>query len=307
MKTQIESILIPTDFSILSESALKMGVAIAKRQNAKIILLHIMDRFSFLQPTEVFLPEVQLVPDIKLTIEEKLKDLGEKIQLETGIKMYNKVLIGTPSDTICRLAFTENISLIIMGTHGSSGLREFFIGSEAYRVVKHATCPVLTVPGNWEKTDFEKILFPIRLVPDALDKYFFTRPIIEKNNSELILLGLTEKENPGKLPEIALLMDQIKYQLHIDNVVFQSLLSPCENFASKVIELSNENDTDLIILSSNLDYDFKAFFVGPFVQQIVNHSKRPVLSIKQSNITFEKIGTFSPDESRGKAYDKSDI
>ncbi len=307
MKTQIESILIATDFSELSESALKIGAAIAKRQNAKITLLHVLDRFSFLQPTEVFLPEVQLVPDLKLTIEEKLKDLAERIQLETGIKTTGKVLIGAPSDTICRLAFTENISLIVMGTHGSSGLREFFIGSEAFRVVKNATCPVLTVPGNWEKTDFEKILFPIRLVPDALDKYFFTRPIIEKNNSELILLGLTEKEKPGKLPEIALLMDQIKYQLHIDNVVFQSLLSPCENFASKVIELSNEKDTDLIILSSNIDYDLKAFFLGPFVQQIVNHSKRPVLSIKRSNISFEKMVTFSLDESRGKANNKPGI
>lgn len=51
MKTQINSILIPTDFSDLSESALKVGIAIAKRQNAEAILLHVVDQLPYLLPT----------------------------------------------------------------------------------------------------------------------------------------------------------------------------------------------------------------------------------------------------------------
>jgi nucleotide-binding universal stress UspA family protein len=139
MKTQINSILIPTDFSVLSESALKVGIAIAKRQNAEVTLLHVVDLLPNLLPTQVLLTDPL---EVLSRMEEKLKELSEKIQKDTGVKAIVKALKGTPSDSICKFAYEENMSLIVMGTHGVSGLREFFIGSEAYRVVKNATCPV---------------------------------------------------------------------------------------------------------------------------------------------------------------------
>src|SRR5664280_924125 len=191
MKTQINSILIPTDFSDLSESALKVGIAIAKRQNAEVTLLHVVDLLPYLLPTEVLLTNSK---EVLSRMGKRLQEVSEKIQKDTGLKAVVKVLEGTPSDSICKFANEENISLIVMGTHGVSGLREFFIGSEAFRVIKNSTCPVLTIPGNWQKTDFEKVLFPIRLSPDIYKTYFYARPIIEKNNSELFILGLYERE-----------------------------------------------------------------------------------------------------------------
>ncbi|MDP1622499.1 MAG: universal stress protein [Bacteroidales bacterium] len=293
MKTQINSILIPTDFSAVAEGALKVGLAIAKRQHAEITLLHVIDRFSYLQPAEVFLPEFQIIPDIKLSMEATLSKLAGKIQKESGIVVTSTVMDGIPSDCICSLAYNENFSLIVMGTHGTSGIREFFIGSEAFRVVKNATCPVLSIPGNWVKTDFEKVIFPIRITEGTLDKYAYARPIIEKNNSVLILLGLAEMKKPGEIPEISLLMDKIKLQLHNDNVDFRSVLSPCKNFPAKVIKMAKESGADLIVLTANFDSDFKAYFVGPFAQQVVNHSRLPVLSIKPS---YTKSETTSSEE-----------
>lgn len=289
MKTTIKSILIPTDFSELSESALKVGIAIAKRQGAKITLLHAISPDSYWpSPSDDTMPDFQLLSDFKLSIEEKLKRLADKFETETGVKFSSKLMEGSPAEMICKFAFTEDVSLIVMGTHGTSGLREFFIGSEAYRVVKNASCPVLTIPGNWPNTDFKKVLFPIRLVPEALEKYVFAKPIIEKNNSELILLGLTEEDKPGDLKDIALLIDQFKLKLYMNNIIYKTALCPCENFPAKVMEIADECNSDLIILTANFDYDFRTFFVGPYVQQIVNHSMRPVLSIKTKYIRSEK-------------------
>jgi nucleotide-binding universal stress UspA family protein len=277
MKTQINSILIPTDFSVLSESALKVGIAIAKRQNAQVTLLHVVDLLPYLLPTEVLLSSSKEVLSRK---EEELKELSEKIQKDTGVKAVVKVLEGTPSDSICKLAYEENISLIVMGIHGVSGLRKFFIGSEAFRVIKNATCPVLTIPGSWQKTDFEKVLFPVRLRPGTLDTYFYARPIIEKNNSELFLLGLYEQKKDMVEEEISMSINKIKLQLDNDKVVFKSESSQSKDFPAKTIEMAMQYEADLIILTANLDHDFKAYFVGPFVQQVVNHSRLPVLSIK---------------------------
>jgi nucleotide-binding universal stress UspA family protein len=277
MKTQINSILIPTDFSVLSESAIKVGIAIAKRQNAQVTLLHAVDLLPYLLPTEVLLSSSKEVLSRK---EEELKELSENIQKDTGVKAVVKVLEGTPSDIICKLAYEENISLIVMGTHGVSGLREFFIGSEAFRVLKNATCPVLTIPGDWQKTDFEKVLFPVRLKPGTLDTYFYARPIVEKNNSELFLLGLYDQKKDMVEEEISMSINKVKQQLDNDKVVFKSEISQSKDYPAKIIEMAKLYEADLIILTANLDHDFKAYFVGPFVQQVVNHSRLPVLSIK---------------------------
>lgn len=277
MKTQISSILIPTDFSDLSESALKVGIAIAKRQNARVTLLHVVDLLPNLLPTQVLLSDPQ---EVLSRMEEKLKELSEKIRKDTGIKAVVKALKGTPSDLICKFAYEENISLIVMGTHGVSGLREFFIGSEAYKVVKNATCPVLTIPGNWQKTDFEKVLFPVRLRPGTLYTYFYARPIVEKNNSELFLLGLYDQKKDMVEKEISMSINKVKKQLDNDKVIFKSEISQSKDFPAKTIEMAKRYEADLIILTANLDHDFKAYFVGPFVQQVVNHSRLPVLSIK---------------------------
>jgi nucleotide-binding universal stress UspA family protein len=217
MNTQINSILIPTDFSVLSESAMKVGIAIAKRQNAEVTSLHVVDLLPNLLPTQVLLSDPL---EVLSRMEEKLKELSEKIQKDTGVKAIVKALKGTPSDSICKFAYEENISLIVMGTHGVSGLREFFIGSEAYRVIKNSACPVLTIPGNWQKTDFEKVLFPVRLIPGTLDTYFYARPIIEKNNSEFFLLGLYDQEKDMIEEEISMSINKVKQQLNNDKVVF---------------------------------------------------------------------------------------
>ena len=277
MNTKINSILLPTDFSELSESALKVGIAIAKRQNAEVTLLHVVDLLPNLLPTQVLLSDPL---EVLSRMEEKLKELSEKIQKDTGVKAVVKALKGTPSDSICKFAYEENISLIVMGTHGVSGLREFFIGSEAYRVVKNAACPVLTIPGNWQKTDFEKVIFPVRLKPGTLDTYFYARPIVEKNNSELFLLGLYDQKKDMIEEEISMSINKVKQQLNNDKVVFKSEISQSKDFPAKTLEMAEQYEADLIILSANLDHDFKTYFVGPFVQQVVNHSRLPVLSIK---------------------------
>jgi nucleotide-binding universal stress UspA family protein len=277
MKAQINSILIPTDFSDASEGALKVGMAIAKRQKAKVTLLHIVDLLPVLLPTQVLLSDPQ---ELLSRMEEKLEEISERIRKESGVKAVVKALEGTPADRICKFALEENISLIVMGKHGVSGLREFFIGSEAYRVIKNATCPVLTIPGEWQKTDFGKVIFPVRLRPGTLDTYFYARPIIEKNNSELFVLGLYEQKKDMVEVEIYKSINKVKQQLDNDKVVFKSEISQSKNFPAKTIEIAIQYEADLIILTANIDHDFKAYFVGPFVQQVVNHSRLPVLCIK---------------------------
>jgi nucleotide-binding universal stress UspA family protein len=280
MNSEINSILVPTDFSPLSECALNVAVAIATRQNAEIDILHVIGESNYLPPSDIFLPDVRVTDDIATTIGDLLVDYSEKLQNDTGIKVNGKILFGIPSDQICQYAKLNSSSLIVMGTHGVTGFREFIIGSEAYNVVKYAQCPVLTVPGNWNRTEFKKILFPIRLVPGANEKYSFIQPIIKKNNAELFILGLQEKESPDKISELVLLMIELKLQLHNDNISFESIICPSEDFSSSVIETAENRDVDLVVITADIEYGFASFFTGTYERQVINHSRLPVLCVK---------------------------
>ena len=283
MKSHINSILIPTDFSDSSENALGVGIAIAKRQNASITLLHVVDRYVYLQPHEVFIPEIKIMPDINYMIEFRLKEFSESLAKITGLDIKGKVLNGQPFEQICQLSFNEKTDLIVMGTHGTSGSRGLFMGSEAYRVVKNASCPVLTIPGNWKNKGFKKVLFPIRLIPGALEKYFYARPIIEKNHSEIFILGLTDLKNTHSTKDLISLIEKLKNQLKNDNIKFQTSYCPDDDFPKEVSKTAKLLEVDLIILTANIDPDWKSYIIGPFVKQVINHAQVPVLSIKPAN------------------------
>ena len=306
MKSKITSILIATDFSELSESALKVGIAIATRQNAAITLLHVVNMYSHYGTPDVLLQESGKTPDVILLMSDKIMELASDIQKRSGVRITGKLLSGVPAESICQYASKENISLIVMGTHGISGLRERFIGSVAFRVIRNAPCPVLTIPGNWQKTDFEKVLFPVRLKPGMLEKYFYARPIIEKNNSEVMLLGLADEKKSEAANEVSLLMDKLKVQLYTDKILFHTSLSPSKDFPKTIIDSAIEFEADLIVLSANIDFNFKSFFVGPFAQHVVNHSHLPVLSIRPTNKAAEQPSSLELAMKWGKSIRYSD-
>ncbi|NJO91882.1 MAG: universal stress protein [Chloroflexia bacterium] len=161
-----------------------MAVDICKRQQAKLTLLHIVDNMYYMTAIDAnaaFVPsletaESEYIKSNRENLEESAKELSRKfkIDIDTIVEM------GNPADTICKVASKNNFDLIVMGTHGASGLREFFMGSTAFQVVKNSQCPVLTIPGNWNRTEFKKVIFPIRMLPGAIDKYDYARPIVEK-------------------------------------------------------------------------------------------------------------------------------
>jgi nucleotide-binding universal stress UspA family protein len=240
------------------------------------------------------------MPDIKSHHEESMKELAGKISEQTEIEVDVLVEEGSPADVICRVAAKMKINLIVMGTHGVSGLRKFFIGSESFRVIKNCFCPVLTIPGNWQKTEFEKVLYPVRIESGAVEKYFYARPIIEKNNSEVTLLGLAEQNKAAEFKEMVLLTDQVKAHLFADHVRFRTNLVRSSDFPKTIIDSSIEFESDLIILSSTIDHNVKAFFLGPFAQQVVNHSPLPVLSIKPTE--SKRTSQPSSDSLKGWGY-----
>ena len=280
MKTQnIRNILVPIDFTDLSLNAIKTATHICQRQGASLTLFHVVEYF-FVSAQEANMYMENYLFKLKAAAEENLGKIMAEITRGSGVQGDVLVEIGDIANTICNLVVEKKMDLIVMGTHGTSGMREFFIGSNAYRVVKHSRCPVLTVPPNKEWLSFRKILFPVRMIPEALDKYDLIRPIIKKNNSTLIVLGLSHKDDGHKISGVVELVERLNDKLREDEVTSETIYGLCQNFPDKVLNVARKNEVDLIVITSTLDTITRKFFMGPYGQQIVNHSKVPVLSIR---------------------------
>jgi universal stress protein A len=138
----VKHILVPTDFSDLSMQALKYALPIAEKFDAKITLIHILE-YTPIMPVYGVAEPPEVMSDM---IEERERRL-EAIAREVGHKYLENTVVrsGSASDSIVHYATEWSYDLIILTTHGSTGLRHLFMGSTAEKVVRHAQCPVLVV------------------------------------------------------------------------------------------------------------------------------------------------------------------
>jgi universal stress protein A len=137
-------ILLPCDFSQCSEEAAQRALELAERLGGSVTMLHV-----YLEPVYPTIEGSALMLD-RRAIEQSVRDMTAALEevrakhLRRGVPIDVRVVEGTPAEVICRLAAAESYDLIVMGTHGRTGLGHLFLGSVAERVVRTAPCPVLT-------------------------------------------------------------------------------------------------------------------------------------------------------------------
>ncbi len=128
-------ILHPTDFSSASLAAFDMAIRLAEHHQAELLLLHVVD--------DPFLVETSgLKKEAAARIERQLNELSERCTC--GCQALD-IEVGPPAETIVWYAWHRQCDLIVMGTHGRTGMTHAYLGSIAERVIRRATCPVFVV------------------------------------------------------------------------------------------------------------------------------------------------------------------
>lgn len=281
---RINRILFPTDFSETSLHALGMAMDIARQQAASLILLHVVNEHLMGYQRHEMLPilsQKPLLESLRNEAGELLCKLAADIRRTRRVEVEPVTVHGQVAAEIYKAAEQHHADLIVMGTHGASGFREFFIGSHAYAVVKHAPCPVLTVPPNAEWNGFQRVLYPVRHTAGSVEKYRVLRQLLTPKKSAVHLLGFPNQMQADSEKLVSGDMAVLEKELQEDGIDFvTSLLHTPERVSAEVLSTAAEENIDLIAITASLDYDIRDFFVGPYAQQIVNHAKTPVLSIR---------------------------
>lgn len=141
----LHRILVPTDFSKHSENALTYATAFAEKFNAELYLLHVVQDLALFVPEAVSpTPIAPPVEQLTASVREALDRVIDTHELRR-FTVHAEVREGSPFYEIIRFTRENDIDLIIMGTHGHTGLVHVLLGSVAEKVVRKAPCPVLTV------------------------------------------------------------------------------------------------------------------------------------------------------------------
>lgn len=139
-----KKILCPVDFSEYTEGIISYAVEIAKKFNSELHILHVIPNLTYFTPYESFMtPEnlIVLEKNIEKEIEKDFENITKKIDFP-----FKKVIkSGIAFVEIINYIKEESISLVVMGTHGRSGIEHILIGSVAEKVVRKSPCPVLTI------------------------------------------------------------------------------------------------------------------------------------------------------------------
>ena len=139
-----------TDFSRASTAALKRAIAMAKADRAQLIIVHVMTPPSLALPGDGYIsPSLyeDLESSARAQARKRLNAIVARAR-KAGVRATGLLLEGVPHERVARAARAKKADLLVIGTHGRTGLAKFFLGSVAARLIASVSCPVLTVRGR---------------------------------------------------------------------------------------------------------------------------------------------------------------
>jgi nucleotide-binding universal stress UspA family protein len=149
----IRRILVPTDFSDAAQNGLDYAVGLAKAFAAEVFLLFVVEPVYYATPADLYGASANLsmlLEEQKRIAREQIARLGRQIK-RREVRFRSSIETGVPYEVITETARKQRCDLIVMATHGRTGLSHLLLGSVAEKVVRTATCPVLTVRGKPKK------------------------------------------------------------------------------------------------------------------------------------------------------------
>jgi universal stress protein A len=151
--TKIKKILAPADMSGLCISGIRFALELAQWQQSEVLIYNVLtvEETPFPQGTEDWVAKQTELPKLKKVLDQRKKMLEDFIAKEFAdligtTQVRQEVEIGTPYRRIVDKAAAESVDIIVMSTHGRTGLAHMLIGSVTERVLRRASCPVLAVP-----------------------------------------------------------------------------------------------------------------------------------------------------------------
>lgn len=271
----MKHIIAAIDFSRCSLHALEYAINLANRIKANIILVWVDNTKS----------EESLYPDVMIGSRKEITNSFEEIiaryspMLKEGEMSY-KIRKGKVHVEIANQAKYSDAMIVVAGTHGVTGFEEFWIGSNAYRIVTYSPCPVFTVRADYSfKNEIQKIVLPIDSTLETRQKVPFSTIIAKYFDAEIHVISLQNTTIKAVRQKVENYTTQVKKYLEDENVRHVVETVEAENITNSTIDYATKIGADIIVIMTEQEMTTANLFLGAYAQQMVNHSPVPVLNI----------------------------
>ncbi len=278
----MKNILVGIDFLDSSINALEHAISIGNVSKSDVRMIWV-NRPEYNK--EVFLYEPEKLPKV---VEDKFSELIAKYQpqLENG-KLDYVIREGKVYKRIVQEAESIGSELIIVGTHGSSGFEEFWIGSNANKVVSATELPVITIRGGIDVAKpLTRVLLPIDSSLETRQKVPFTAYLVKLHDAEIVVTALYTTKVESVRDRVDRYVDQVTEYLDDEEVRYRVEKLEVESLAADTIEFAKKVGANLIAIMTEQERKAANLWLGPYAHQFVNHSPIPVLSINAKDFTY---------------------
>jgi nucleotide-binding universal stress UspA family protein len=276
----IHKIIVPIDFSKHSEYALEAAANLAQKHNAEILALHMLELSNALISEDTNSKQAETVFYLKLA-EQKFTDFLDKPYLD-GVTVTPIVKHFKVFGEVNQVAKEHNADMIVMGSHGSSGFKELFIGSNTEKVVRHAEIPVLVIKHHPILTDFENVVFACDFSKESIKPYINAVHLFKTLGANLHLvyvnlLGTGFKSTTETELKVADFLKTADGNIdNMDNVHYVNDYS----IEQGILNFASSKGADLIAVATHGRTGLAHFFEGSISEDIANHSALPVMTFK---------------------------
>lgn len=264
----IKQILVPFVLSPSAEGALKTAIVMSKIYDSKICVLHVKN---------------------SNTTDEVHRRAGEICNSQNVQFLYIERQ-GNIHKEILKAEAEYNADLIIMGAYGISGFQQFWVGSNAFKVISASNCPVITLQNDLAAFNgFHKIMLPLDDSDETRQKINWVVALAKGHDAEVLIFCVSKSRDENTRKKLARYAEQVQDMLDENGIKHSFDESYGNNLAEDCIKYAQLHQCDLISMMTETEKT-NSFFMGTYAQQLVSTSPVPVLSIHSRSVKIESNG-----------------
>ncbi|MFT7073611.1 universal stress protein [Patiriisocius sp. Uisw_017] len=275
----MKRILVPTDFSTQAENALKVAAEIATKHDCEIYLLHSLDMPSQIRGVQNASAMTESIYFIKLA-ERNFEELLEKEYLGP-IDVHEAIGHAEIYNDINEAVDAKKIDLIVMGSHGASGFKELFIGSNTEKVVRTAKVPVLVIKNDHSQLEINDFVFATDFSEESRWSLREAQKFAKVVGAKMHLLYVNTPAGFKTTEDANELMENFVRGIGAEN----STLNIHNAFSVEkgILHFAKMKNAQLVGMSTHGRKGLAHFFNGSISEDLVNHANMPVITFRMQN------------------------
>ncbi|WP_425391131.1 universal stress protein [Ekhidna sp.] len=300
----MKKILVPVDFSEVSGHATRFAIEIAEKNDAEITLLNSVhfDYFTDYQFTS-FTTAKSMMDEVKDAMEEKMEKF--KNTFKSRLKLKSVVNQLSLVESVKNMVNEEGFDLVVVGTKGASGISEVLVGSNTEKVVRHAPCPVISVPSAATVDSIKRILVPID-IREIKASYLTKVAALQKQfGARIEFLWVKTPHNIENEEKVSKELSTLIEEYDIANFEFTIIKNVFPS--DGILWHADETNADMIAMATHARRGISHWLSGSLTEDTVNHIKKPVWTFKMDK-KEKSIRLSSVENAHGKPeYKKIEV